>query len=99
MENRPFQIPVGEAFLVKTPYLDKVGETLYKEEQQRQLQRQKEAAALDSEYSKNLTKLRDADIPDYTKKYDEWKNSKINLLKGKFFFDKYIIKREFTKGR
>ena len=84
MENRPFQIPVGEAFLVKTPYLDKVGETLYKEEQQRQLQRQKEAAALDSEYSKNLTKLRDADIPDYTKKYDEWKNSKINLLKGKF---------------
>ena len=37
MENRPFPIPTGEAFLVKTPYLDKIADRLYAEQKQREL--------------------------------------------------------------
>ena len=84
MENRPFPIPTGEAFLVKTPYLDKIADRLYAEQKQRELTQQNEAKLLDTEFSKNVSKLRDADIPEYTKKYQDYKNAKINLLKGKF---------------
>ena len=94
MENRPFPIPTGEAFLVKTPYLDKIADRLYKEQQQQQLTQQNEAKLLDTEFSKNVSKLRDADIPEYTKKYQDYKNAKINLLKGKFKTNDDFIKAQ-----
>ena len=99
MENRPFPIPTGEAFLVKTPYLDKIADRLYKEQQQQQLAQQNEAKLLDTEFSKNVSKLRDADIPEYTKKYQDYKNAKINLLKGKFKTNDDFIKAQLDAQR
>jgi len=99
MENRPFPIPTGEAFLVKTPYLDKIADRLYKEQQQQQLTQQNEAKLLDTEFSKNVSKLRDADIPEYTKKYQDYKNAKINLLKGKFKTNDDFIKAQLDAQR
>ena len=99
MENRPFPIPTGEAFLVKTPYLDKIADRLYKEQQQQQLAQQNEAKLLDTEFSKNVSKLRDADIPEYTKKYQDYKNAKINLLKGKFKTNDEFIQAQLDAQR
>lgn len=99
MENRPFPIPTGEAFLVKTPYLDKIADRLYAEQKQRELTQQNEAKLLDTEFSKNVSKLRDADIPEYTKKYQDYKNAKINLLKGKFKTNDDFIKAQLDAQR
>lgn len=81
MENRPFPIPTGEAFLVKTPYLDKVADRLYKEEQDEKVRQYKENQALDKEFATDLTKMRAVDIPDFQKKYGEFKQARISLLK------------------
>lgn len=81
MENRPFPIPTGEAFLVKTPYLDKVANDIYKNEQAEKQRYYKENQMLDKEFSSELTKMRAVDIPDFEKKYGEFKQARIELMK------------------
>ena len=54
MENRPFPLPTGEAFIVRTPYLDKVANDLRKEELQRQAQYNANSKALDDDFLKNV---------------------------------------------
>jgi len=81
MENRPFPIPTGEAFLVRTPYLDKVADDIYKNEQAEKQRYYKENQMLDKEFSSELTKMRAVDIPDFEKKYGEFKQARIELMK------------------
>jgi len=71
----PANIPYGNAFLINTPALDQLGQRLYMEERQRQQQNVNNAKALDDEFSKNVSGIRDADIPDLTKAYQEYKTA------------------------
>ena len=74
MENRPFPLPTGEAFIVRTPYLDKVANDLRKEELQRQAQYNANSKALDDDFLKNVAGIRDADVPQLVSKYGDYKN-------------------------
>lgn len=75
--------PFGDIYYVQTPHLDKLANTLYTEQKQREFIRQKQGQALDEEFRKNVASIKDADVPDYTKKYQEWKKSRQELMRLK----------------
>lgn len=81
---QPRSLPYGDIYKVPTTAVDNMAKRLYEEQKQKEADQQKEIAGLEDAFSKNVGKIRDADIPEYTQKYNKWKQSKINLLKGKF---------------
>lgn len=75
--------PYGNDFLVDTPALDRLHQNLYLEQKNRELQRQREVAALDDEYSRNVSQIKDADVDDLTKAYSDYKQSTQQAMKQK----------------
>jgi peptidoglycan hydrolase-like protein with peptidoglycan-binding domain len=75
--------PYGNIFYVQTPSIDRTVAQLQAEQKQREFLRQKQAAALDEEFAKNVANIRDADVDDVTKKYGEWKLANQQLMKQK----------------
>lgn len=82
-QNQRVSAPYGDVFFVNTPYLDRVSNTLYLEQKQRQAKLAQDAAALNDEFSKNAANIRDADVPELTKKWSDYKNAWVNLQKTK----------------
>lgn len=74
--------PYGNAFLVATPHIDQLTQQLYAEQKNRELLRQKQAAALDDEFSKNVAGIKDVDVPELTKLYGDWKTANIQSMKN-----------------
>lgn len=72
--------PFGNIYQVGTPYLDQLSNQLYAEQRQRQLEQQKQNAALDEQFSNNLANVRTADIGDLTKAYNDWKQARISTM-------------------
>lgn len=68
-------IPYGNAFLVRTPALDQLEQRLFLEQKQREAQSQTNAKLLDDEFSKNVSNIRDADVDEFTKAYQDYKTS------------------------
>ena len=79
----PNGLPYGDAFIVGTPALDQLSNRIYAEHQQRELQRRQDNKMLDEEFSRNLSGIWDADIPELTQKYGEYKQAWQNLYKKK----------------
>lgn len=79
----PNGFPYGNAFLVNTPALDQLSNRVYAEQQQRDLQRRQDNKMLDEEFSRNLSGIWDADIPELTKQYSEYKRAWQDLYKKK----------------
>lgn len=73
--------PFGDAHIIQTPYLDRFSQQLFAEQKQREIMRQRQQAALDDEFSKNVANIRDADVDDVTRKYGEWKMMNQQLMK------------------
>ena len=76
-------MPFGNAFLVQTPKLDQLSQRLWMEGKQRELQHQQNAKALDDEFSKNVTNIRDADVDELTSAYQKYKTSAQSAMKTK----------------
>lgn len=70
----------GDIFLVNTPNIDQLGQHLYQQELLKKQQQAKDNDLLDNEFSRNLTGIRDADIPDLTKAYGEFKQARMGTL-------------------
>ena len=77
------EIASGNAFLVNTPNLDQLGQRLYMEGRQRELNNQRNVEMLDNEFSKNVSNIRDADVDDLTKAYQDYKAGTQALMKVK----------------
>jgi hypothetical protein len=75
MANAPF----GDIFQVQTPALDRFSQQQYAEHQRREQQREKDLRDLDEEFSKNISGIWDADIPELTKKYSDYKQAFKNI--------------------
>lgn len=73
--------PFGDIYSFNTPHIDQMGQQLYAEQKQRELVHQKKAAALDEEFRKNMSNIKDADIPEFSKRYNDYKNAKKGLIK------------------
>lgn len=78
--NPVIHAPYGDAFIVGTPHIDLLSNRLYAEQRQRELQQQKDNAALDEEFTRNMSNMRDADIPDLAKKYGDFKAANMALI-------------------
>lgn len=72
--------PFGDIFMVNTPNIDQLGQHLYQQELLKKQQQAKDNDLLDNEFSRNLTGIRDADIPDLTKAYGEFKQARMGTL-------------------
>ena len=77
------KIPYGDAFIVGTPTLDRLGERLYAEQKQKEQQNKAEMAYIDNTLSREIGKIRSVDTPEYIKKYEHYKNLKKQLYNPK----------------
>lgn len=75
--------PYGNDFIVGTPHLDQLHNQLYLEQRNKELQKQRDVAALDDEYTKNVANIKDADVEDVTAAYSDYKQSYKDLMKKK----------------
>lgn len=80
--NQKIIAPFGDIYSVNTPYIDKVSDRLYREQKQKEAQEQADIKMLDNEFSKNLSNIRDADIPDLVVAYNDWKTAKKKLIRN-----------------
>ena len=81
--NQRIQGAFGDSFTPNTSYTDRAAAQLYAEQKQREAKQEQMNAALDDEFSKNLAGIRDADIPELTQKYTDWKLANIGAMKQK----------------
>lgn len=75
------QAPYGDIFQFTTPYIDRASAQLHQEQIQRDLMRQKNQAALDDEFAKNMANVKDIDVPEIAQKYGDWKQSRQMLMR------------------
>ena len=79
--NQRVSAPYGDIFFPQTTAIDKAANLLYQQQQQREAQQRSEQKALDDEFSKNMSGMRDVDIPDLTQKYNDYKQASMMLNK------------------
>jgi len=75
------QTPYGEIFKINTAPVDNITRMLYARQQQKEQQEKLDNQALDNEFSRNMSGMRDVDIPDLTKAYGDFKLAHIGLQK------------------
>lgn len=71
--NQRVATPFGDVFFPTTSHTDRLAQQFYAEEKQREAQERQMQDALDNEFSKNLTGIRDIDTDDLTKAYGDFK--------------------------
>jgi len=71
----------GDIYQMPTSAIDDIANRIYREHQLREQRQQQEVKALDGMFGQNMSKMRDIDIPTFTQKVGDWKQSAINLLK------------------
>jgi len=75
-------IPYGDAYLVNTPNIDRVGQMMIADQKQRDLIAQREQQMLDAEMSRNMSGMKDVDIPILTDKWGKYKQLKQELYRN-----------------
>jgi hypothetical protein len=71
--NQRIGQPFGDIYTPNTSHTDRLSQQLYAEEKQREAKEAAMQEALDNEFSKNLTGIRDIDTDDLTKAYGDFK--------------------------
>lgn len=77
------RFPYGDAYLVSTPAIDRVGAMMINDQKQREQAQAKQSQALDEQFAKNISAIRDADVPSLTQKWGEYKQLKQQLYNPK----------------
>lgn len=80
MANSVRQQSYGNIFSVGTPYIDQLSNRIYADQKQREAYQQQQNKLLDDEFARNLTGIRDADIPELTKAYGDFKQARMQTL-------------------
>lgn len=75
--------PWGDIYSFNPSHINHFVDQMYAEERQRQQLRQQQAQLLDNEFAKNVANIRDADVPDVTKKYGDWKLASQQAMRQK----------------
>ena len=76
-------LPYGNAFIVSTPHLDRLGDRIYAEEMQKKKQQQDEIRHADDLMAKEVGTMRSADTADFIAKYEQYKALKKQLYNPK----------------
>lgn len=72
----------GNAYLFNTPKSDRVGDLLLQQQRQRDFEAQRQNQLLDTQFSRNVSGMKDADIPELTQKWGDYKQAKLDLYKN-----------------
>lgn len=73
-------VPVGNAFLVETPYTDKITAALQSQQADRRKYQQQTTLATDEMMNKELANVRSADMGTVVDAYGKWKNISMQML-------------------
>lgn len=93
-------LPYGNAFIIQTPKSDRLVQQIAQDQRQRELYEQQQSRLLDQEFSKNVSNIRDIDIGDAVKKYQQYKNIGQELYKnGNRVSNTERISRQLDKQR
>lgn len=85
MPEGPVNMPYGDAFIVQTPTLDRVGQQLQQANIDRQRYAQSESTRMDGLLNKELANVRSVDMPQVMDAYQQW-----SQLSKRSLFDKSI---------
>ncbi len=75
--------PWGDIYQVDQSPTNAFAARLYREQQQREMQKRMDTKMLDDEFGKNVAGVKSADIPELTQAYNDFKQQHINLQKKK----------------
>ncbi len=81
--NQRVQGPFGDIYTPNISATDRLSQQLYAEQKQKEQQQLLENRRLDDEFARNMSGIRDVDIPDLTKSYGDWKLANQMLYKQK----------------
>lgn len=73
-------VPFGNAFLVETPYTDRITATLQAQQAERRKYQQQTTLATDEMMNKELANVRSADMGTVVDSYGKWKNISMQML-------------------
>lgn len=71
----------GDIYSIPTSAIDNIAARIYREQQQRQLEKRQQDKALDDEFGKNVLGIKSVDVPEVTKAYNDFKQAHIALQK------------------
>ncbi len=92
------RFPYGNAFLVSTPAMDRVGQMMINDQKLMAAQTQKESENLDQSFAKNISGIRDEDITDASNDWQQYKDAAIDLYKnGNKYSNQERIQKEYKK--
>lgn len=74
--------PYGDIFLAGTPALDKLSQQVYNEHLANEQNHIKQMQGLDDDFARNLSGVRQGDIPDVVAKWQDYKKAKIGTYKN-----------------
>ncbi len=73
--------PYGDIYTIPTSSVDNIAAKIYREQQQRELEKRQADKALDDEFGKNVAGVKSADVPEITQAYNDFKQAHIALQK------------------
>jgi hypothetical protein len=73
--------PWGDIYVTGTSAADTISQRLYAEQKQRDADQRKALGDLDNEFAKNVAGVRDADIPELTQRYADYKTAAKDQIK------------------
>lgn len=79
---RPRSSPYGDIFTLPTTAIDNMTKHLYAQQALREQQQHQDIKGMDDMFAKNVSGVRDEDIPEIAQSYNEWKSAKINSYKN-----------------
>jgi hypothetical protein len=80
--NQNIHFPYGDAFIIGSPHVDQTTQYLLQEQRQRELQRQKNADAINAEFKGLVSGVRTGDTQKLANLWSDYKNSWIQLQKN-----------------
>lgn len=73
------QLPFGDAYIIDTPYIDKLNQQLREDQLTREAAWRKNQQDLRDQFAKNVANIKDADVGEMTQAYLDWKNASQDL--------------------
>jgi len=98
-DNIPIRPPFGDIFTVNTPEIDKVGQEIYQRDWQRQQMMLQQGAKLDQQFNRDAARLRGEDVNDYSDKYQNWKQSRMDLMRMSPHNQKAYIQKQLEVNK
>jgi len=82
MPNFQNRAAFGDIYTLPTSTVDGLANRLYQEQKLREAKQQQDIKGMDDMFARNVSGVRDEDIPEIAESYNKWKTAKMNLYRN-----------------